>query len=429
LGWRRAGGGGGWDMSQPSKASEDELPLAGPICLAFSGAGLHGFYFNGVCQYIHEQEIQVREAWGSSAGALAALSALMRVGPEAYETVFALYDTNYHHVPWILWHGRDFAWEGPDGGIRKYMPRGPEAEAAWLENVVNGRLHIVVTKIAGWRFERVVVNHWTSVEDLIGCVRATMTIPGITAARPFRWRGDCWVDGGFMDQHPSTDKAVLVSTSLPFQPWANSWHRHVDIFRHLPLRMANWHGPVSGRRDMFKLGFMDAKAYFEGAVGGRPRPTKPLRPRARAARYLLNMGLELLQGSFMLALTARFVWSRKALWRRLIPGLSSPGGSTLGRRAQAPLALALLRACLRRAGLLAEVVGFAAASCALWFSTVDLRLDLSEHLLDLAGIGFGRRRLQGFSSSGRLPSDPESPARTMERTRRARSQPSRARRA
>jgi len=39
----------------------DEAPLPGPICLAFSGAGLHGFYFNGICQYINEQDITVNE--------------------------------------------------------------------------------------------------------------------------------------------------------------------------------------------------------------------------------------------------------------------------------------------------------------------------------------------------------------------------------
>jgi len=410
-------------MPQPSKAFDDDRLFVGPLCLAFSGAGLHGFYFNGVCQYIHEQEIEVKEAWGSSAGALAALSVLMKVGPEAYETVFAKYDTNYHHVPWILWHGRDFVWEGDDRGIRKYMPQGSEAEAAWLKRLINGKLHIVLTKLTRWRFERVVVNHWTSVEDLIGCIRATMTIPGITATRPFRWRGHVWIDGSFCDQHPTTDKALLVSTSLPVQPWALSWHVHVDIFRQLPMRMAGWHAPVRDRRDMFKLGYMDAKTYFEGGV--EEKSVKPLRPKARAMRFLLHLGLELVQGSFMLALTARFIWRRKeALLRTLLPGLAtSLGAPRLPRRLTASLAL---RAGLRRLGLFLEVTGITAASVLLWFSTVDLRLDLSAHLLDLAAIGLGRKR----TSSGQLSSDEaDSPLRPMERTRRSHSQPCRARRA
>mmetsp|Transcript_36966 Transcript_36966/g.102715 ORF Transcript_36966/g.102715 Transcript_36966/m.102715 type:complete len:417 (-) Transcript_36966:73-1323(-) len=408
--------------------ASDGMSSPGPICLAFSGAGLHGFYFNGVCQYIHEQEIEVKEAWGSSAGALAALSVLMKVGPQAYETVFANYDTNYHHVPWMLWHGRDFVWEGPDGGIRRFMPRGPEAEAAWLKTVVNGRLHIVVTKLVGWRFERVVVNYWTSVEDLIGCVRATMTIPGITAARPYSWRDAHWLDGGFMDQHPSTDKAVLVSTSLPVQPWAASWHRHVDIFRHLPLRMSWWHSNVSCRRDMFKLGYMDAKTYFETEFEEQ-RAAKPLRPRARAMRFLMNLALELIQGTFMLALTARFVWRRKGLWRCLVQGFwaSAPGlqGSLRTPASSAWVSRAALGRCLQRFGFCAELASIAAASLALWFTTVDMRLDLSDHLLDLAAKGLGNKRfLRSSSSSAALAL-----VHKAERTRRARSQPCRARRA
>jgi len=420
-------------MPQLGEAAENaDSSLAGPICLAFSGAGLHGFYFNGVCQYIQEQEISVKEAWGSSAGALAALSVLMGVGIEAYEVVFTNYDTNYSHVPWMLWHGRDFVWEGNDGGIRRFMPQGRDAEAEWLKNVVNGRLHIVVTKLTGWRFERVVVNHWTSVEDLIGCLRATMTIPGITATRPFSWRGHRWIDGGFMDQHPSTDKAVLVSTSVPCQPWAHSWYRHVDIFRLLPLRMSWWHGNVSARRDMFKLGYMDAKTYFETEFEGS---TKPLRPKVRALRFLMNVAVEFIQGSFMFGLFARFVWLYKATWRRLVRGfwasLLGLHGSTASWRSRT-----LLRY-LSRLGLCAELTSIAAASVLLWFTTVDLRLDLSDHLLDLAVKGLGKKRLLLHScSSNRLaPGLGDSPcgadlqSLAKERTRRARSQPCRSRRA
>jgi len=427
----------GWDMFQQGNPQQgDDVEPLGPICLAFSGAGLHGFYFNGVCQYIHEQDIEVQEAWGASAGALAALSVLMKVGPEAYEKVFANYDRHYNHLPWIIWHGRDFVWEGEDGGIRKFMPQGAEAEAAWLQNVVNGRLHIVVTRLSGWRFERVVVSHWTSVEDLIGCVRATMTIPGITATRPFRWRGERWVDGGFVDQHPATDnKAVLVSTSLPMQPWANSWHRHVDIFRHLPMRMSWWHGSVSGRRDMFKLGYMDAKTYFEAGFEENQR-AKLVRPKARAMRFIMNLALELLQGSFMLALTVRFVWTRKQLWRSRGPSWLRllPLWGALRARANSRRSEARLGRLLRVLGVVAELTGIAAASCLLWCTTVDLRLDLSDHLLDLATSGLGKRRISRSNSSLsylRLYADKSPKTAAMDRSdsRRARSQPCRARRA
>jgi len=405
---------------------DDEVPPPSPICLAFSGAGLHGFYFNGVCQYIYEQGLPVQEAWGASAGALAALSALMSVGAEAYESVFSNYDRNYLHLPWMFWHGRDFVWDGPDGGIRRFMPKGRKKEAEWLANVVNGRLHIVVSKIAGLRLERVVVSHWDSVEDLIGCVRATMTIPGITATRPFRWRGASWIDGGFVDQHPSTEKAVLVSTSMPFQPWAHSWQRHVDIFRHLPIRMSWWHGGVSGRRDMFSLGYMDAKTYFEVEVEER-RKAKPLRPKVRAARFLMNLVLELLQGSFMMALTARFVWRRKALWSSIA---RCRWASTLALWPPAQLGPGPGR-WLMRVGLLAEIASISAASFLLWCTAIDLRLDLSDHLLDLAGLG-KKRPLPRSSSQLRLKDSPTEPRhRETERAavRRARSQPSRARRA
>lgn len=359
----------------------------GPICLAFSGAGLHGFYFNGVCQYVHDQEIEVKEAWGASAGALAALSVLMKVGSEAYEAVFNKYHSNYWHLPWMFWHGRDFVWEGEDGGIRRFMPKGAEAEEAWLDSVVNGRLHIVVTKLVGWRVERVVVSHWTSVEDLIGCVRATMTIPGITAAQPFCWRGERWVDGGIMDTHPSTDKAVLVCTSLPFQPWAYSWQRHVDIFRHLPMRLSIWHSHVDGRRDMFKLGYMDAKCFFETEFEEHRR-SKPLRPRARAVSFLMAWVLEILQGSFMLALTARFVWRRKSLWHCLLQCRGFRAlASMLRPSSTAVKSNVTLRVLLRRLSVLTELTTISAATFLLWFSTIDLRLDLSDHLLDLAAAG------------------------------------------
>lgn len=386
-------------MALPSSEPQ-AAPLHPPLCLAFSGAGLHGFYFNGICQYLYEKNIEVKEAWGASAGALAALSVLMNVGPEGYEAVFSAYDKHYTHMPWIIWHGRDFVWEG-GGGIRRFMPTGEEAEKKFLQEVVNGRLHVVVTKLVGFcKVERVVVSHWDTVEDLIGCIRATMTLPGVTATWPFKWRDAYWVDGGLVDTHPSTATSLLVSTSLPMQPWAASWHCHVDICRPMPVRLSWWHCSVSERRDMFKLGFMDAKGYFE-AKPQRQELGKPLRPKVRAMLFLMKIILETLQGSFIMTLIAGFISRRQ-------PPLQYFLSTTLGK---------VFAPCFRKLGLVpapsggrwgpwrnrlcvgAQFAALTVASMFVWNSAMDMRLDLSDHMLELADEG-AKKRPQLPSCSG-----------------------------
>jgi len=202
-----------------------------------------------------------------------------------------------------------------------------------------------------------------------------------------------------MDTHPSTDKAVLVSTSLPFQPWAHSWQRHVDIFRHMPMRMSIWHADVDSRRDMFKLGYMDAKCFFETEFEEHRR-SKPLRPRARAVSFLMAWVLELLQGSFMLLLTARFVWRRKSFWHCLLRcrGFRALASKFYPSRT-AVKSNAPLMVLLRRLSMLTELTTISAATFLLWFSTIDLRLDLSDHLLDLAVAGKKRFLPSGSISS------------------------------
>lgn len=385
-------------MSSPP-VSEPEVTFEPPQCLAFSGAGLHGFYFNGICQYLYEQDIEVKEAWGASAGALAALSVLMKGGPEAYEAVFDAYDHNYTQMPWIIWHGRDFVWEG-GGGIRRFMPSGEEAERKWLQEVVNGRLHVVVTKLVGFcKVERVVVSHWTSVDDLIGCIRATMTLPGITATWPFKWRGSYWVDGGLVDNHPHTGNTLLVSTSMPVQPWATSWGRHVDIFRPLPIRSSWWHCSLSERRDMFKLGFMDAKSYYENRMKGQE--AKPLQPRVRALRFLMKIVLETLQGSFILTLIIGFIRRRKLpLQFFLSTALGKPLAPAFRKLGLVPAAPGGEWGKLRNAlCIIAQLASLGAASVFVWCSAMDMRFDFSDHLLDMVDER-ARKKAQPASRSG-----------------------------
>lgn len=392
---------------RPDAPADDAASSScGQLRLAFSGAGLHGFYFNGVSRYICEQEIEVKEAWGASAGALAALSTLMQVGPEAYEEVFAMYDKHHMDMPWMFWHGRDFVWDSNGGGLRRYMPKGREEERAWLRKVVNGRLHVVVTRLGNFRFERVVVSSWDSVEDLVSCIRATMTIPGITAVCPLRWRGSLWIDGSFTNLHPSTDRTLLISTSVPVQPWAASWYHHVGIFRPLPVRMSWWHCSVGERRDMFKLGYMDAKAYFERDAAEPPSPRNALatspsasrgagmlrcRPAVRAAVFVSNLALELLQGCFLMVLTAGFVRRRWADWRSILPllvramkrGPGTPARSTGALKASAATTQWARWAAVRL-GVTAELLGLVAASLLMWCVAVDLRLDLSDFFINMA---------------------------------------------
>merc|ERR1719350_546954 len=98
--------------------------------------------------------------------------------------------------------------------------------------------------------------------------------------------------------------------------------------------------------------------------------------------------LEILQGSFMLALTARFVWRRKSLWHcllecrglRALTSKLSPNSTVV--KSNVPL-----MSLLRRLRVLTELTTISAATSLLWFSTIDLRLDLSDHLLDLAVAG------------------------------------------
>jgi len=362
------------------------------IRLAFSGAGLHGFYFNGVCKYLLERNIPIKEAWGSSAGALASLSVLMANhaggGFQAinsfYEMAFLAYDRYHHHLPWIFWHGRDFVWEY---GLGAFIPEDPTEASLWLDKVVNGRLHVVVTKVmpSRMRLETVVVNQWYSRNDLIDCIRASMTIPGVTAISPIRWRGELYIDGSFTNQHPSTDRTVLISTSVPVQPWAPSWRHPVSIFRSLPLRDSWAHKDVELRRDHFKLGYMDTMEYFESVerkteedhdvlMGLAARKPGHTQPRKRAFWFLVSLAWQVVQGTFLMGMIMNSLRRRRMRWRMVLA--EKVARTSLGQLL--PFAGSSLQQPLKTLGNALEVSIFSLLAGLLFFAATDLRMEFGS---------------------------------------------------
>jgi len=163
---------------------------------------------------------------GASAGAMSAASLLLdELPPAEYAKTIDEFDKERWKTPWMFWKGRNHILDSDE-------------LFAWPEDFYqrcNGKLHICLTKLPF--FEQVIVNHWDNNDDLRHCLKATMTIPGLTSIFPYYFKGSFYIDGGFINNHPIANLDFLcISTWTPLQPWTTAFNKKIDILRSFSFR-------------------------------------------------------------------------------------------------------------------------------------------------------------------------------------------------
>lgn len=256
--------------------------------VSFSACGLHFFYHYGVAKALLDNNIQSKRVYCSSGGAAIALYYLLDLREEI--TLETLLDA----LPWgsrrnssMFQAMQRTADESPCGIelarkrflrlIRQVLKSHPDA---W--KIVSDRLYIYVTAWP-WMHSRY-ISCWSSNKDLYCCLKATTCIPGVdTKFEPVCYRGESFVDGGFMTTHPIRDcNTVIVSTQLISQWWSKAYQirkcKRPEIGRHfcegsLEVKKHKFY------RQLSDFGYQDATRFLNKRgqlVVDNPEPPQPV---------------------------------------------------------------------------------------------------------------------------------------------------------
>ena len=245
--------------------------------LSLSGSGLHFLYQVGAMHTLLCENIYTHCVCCTSAGMAGALYYLLDLRKEMpIEKLLCLlpsqYSRNQVKSEWRI------MLEGCVSGVYHKNPlqRTRERMIEELCSVlcasrpnafqkVSGRLRVTLVQWPSLRVHE--FNHWYSNDDLLGCLRATTSIPYISTRSPTRWRGRCWIDGGAKDDHPIFNACtVVVTTSRYWQPWAPVW----DAKKKWWGEISRCLDPESSRvvrcrayyRRIFELGKKDARRFL-----------------------------------------------------------------------------------------------------------------------------------------------------------------------
>ena len=166
--------------------------------LAFSGCGTLNFYQTGVSSALQRRGLSPELLFaGSSAGS--GLSALLAGGVDAREILSVASELLHPHrgknllfSPLVL---QDFA----DRFLETFVDDA-------LHEAIGKRVHISITRIKPWG--NLLVNQFTSAEDLRQAIRASCHIPSVRYPSVM-FRGQRCIDGGFSVNNPSVGQRCL----------------------------------------------------------------------------------------------------------------------------------------------------------------------------------------------------------------------------
>lgn len=195
--------------------------------LSFSASGLHVFYHTGVARAMLDENIMVERIYATSGGTMSALYLLLdwRSIATLDRLLSVLPVDEACRKNETL---RDFIWkrlihrDTTAMGIELARLRVLRLLEEWVRQDpntykrVSGRLFIGVTRMPDG--EKHVFSSWVDNEDLLGCIRASMDIPGVAGAPGLLgelWRDNRWIDGGFADLHPIECKNTITVSTLP----------------------------------------------------------------------------------------------------------------------------------------------------------------------------------------------------------------------
>lgn len=212
--------------------------------VSFAGCGFLGIYHVGVasCFKTYAPQILLDKVSGASAGAIAALALLgdtdlgemashvIQVSVEARERYLGPFSPSFN-INKILYEG-----------LNRLLPDN-------VAEKVNGRLHISLTRV--YDGKNMLVNQFSSKEEVIQVVLASTFIPVFSGWLPPRYRGVRVIDGGYSDNLPVPDSQTI--TVSPFAGSSDICPQDDSWWNTFQVNVANQGFEVSVE-NMFRLG-------------------------------------------------------------------------------------------------------------------------------------------------------------------------------
>jgi len=179
--------------------------------VSFSGCGFLGVYHLGVAAALrrHVPAAVLAEARfaGASAGALVGAAVAANAPLDPCVEAFLSTATTVRS----LWGGAFNPNSKLDSAIAAYFRTVFPANAY---RDLRGRHHVSLTELPFFRNR--LVTDFESDEEVLDALLCSSYIPGFTAAKPPKFRGRYYVDGGFSDNNPSVPGVARVYTVSPF---------------------------------------------------------------------------------------------------------------------------------------------------------------------------------------------------------------------
>jgi predicted acylesterase/phospholipase RssA len=194
--------------------------------LSFSGANLNGAYQLGAANELIRCNVKTNKVVCTSAGMIAALYYLLKLN--RYVSIDTLLKVLPIHCdkpqienstatfmngvltgkfcPNLLEESRKCMIDEMRRILYKYVPNAYKR--------VSGKLFVTICE---WpRMNTAIVNCWKSNEELLTTLSLTTAIPYVTTPGALKWKGKCWVDGGFRDSHPIFCSQTIVITNSKY---------------------------------------------------------------------------------------------------------------------------------------------------------------------------------------------------------------------
>jgi len=214
------------------------------INISFAGCGFLGLYHLGVtsCLKTYAPQLKANRVSGASAGALAAVSFLadlplgemtsniLRVATEARALTLGPFSPSFK-VNEIV-----------KKGLEELLPND-------VHTKVNGKLHVSLTKV--YDGQNMLVNQFSSKQEVIEVVLASCFIPVFTGWVPPRYRGTRVIDGGYSDNLPILDGHTV--TVSPFCGSSDICPQDETMFSSLQVSIANCSIELS-KENLMRLG-------------------------------------------------------------------------------------------------------------------------------------------------------------------------------
>lgn len=229
------------------------------LSIAFNGAFFAWPYQAGVAAFVQDRGLLDGSSriYGTSSGAVVAVMLacgvdIARIGLDAGM------DANARAMG-----GRRHPFFRPTQVLPTYFSIFGAALPSDAHARATNRLFIRVTRLAG--LQRILVSQFSSTQNLLDALGASIAIPGVTVTFAHRLEPHGWcVDGGPEvpdDDRPGVDTVrVGVGPRIP-----RTKPDHITPSRPIGFAQRFTILPQAKRRELFHLGYADARGYLEAA--------------------------------------------------------------------------------------------------------------------------------------------------------------------